>query len=198
MITICCVYWGDKYDRKYVSILQAMVKRNLTIPHKFVCFTDNPKGFQCETRKLPQGYKGWWNKISLFRKGQFEGKCLYLDLDIVLTGNIDDLVKLDGFHIWADPNVGGFNSSVMLFDPNEDVSKVWDEFDPKWIKKYHGDQDVITMMLPESKTFPEGWCLSYKKDCQMGVPRGTKIVVFHGRPNPSEFTSPWIKNYWKI
>ena len=36
-----CVYYGDKYIFKYVEVLYNMVKRNLTLPHKFICFTDS-------------------------------------------------------------------------------------------------------------------------------------------------------------
>lgn len=197
-LTVVCVCVGTKYPKKYVHILQAMVKKNLTVPHNFICVTDDAKGMNCKTIKAPNNLNGWWSKIYLFKSGLFKNKTLYLDLDIAITRNIDDLVKLDGFHIWADPNVGGFNSSIMLFDPNDDVSKVWTEFDQKWIKKYYGDQDVITMMLPNAKTFPDGWCWSYKRDCIISPPVGAKIVVFHGRPNPHECLKSWVGKYWKI
>ena len=41
MINIACVYYGDKYTFKYVENLYNMVKTNFTIPHRFICFTDN-------------------------------------------------------------------------------------------------------------------------------------------------------------
>ena len=40
MINVCCVYYGNKYKAEYVQKLYNMVKRNLTVPHKFICFTD--------------------------------------------------------------------------------------------------------------------------------------------------------------
>ena len=42
-MNFCCVYYGDKYDVKYVQNLYNMVQRHLTIPHKFYCFTDHVK-----------------------------------------------------------------------------------------------------------------------------------------------------------
>jgi hypothetical protein len=174
-----------------------MVARNLAIPHKFVCYTDDPKGLRCKTLPLPKGFEGWWNKIYLFKPGLFTGKCLFLDLDVVVTHSLDALAALDGFHIIEDWNVGGFNSSVMLFDPAEDVSRVWTDFEKSMTREFHGDQDVITAMLPESKIFPARWCVSYKTHSRIVPPNGSKIVIFHGRPNPHEMTSPWIRQYWR-
>ena len=42
-MNFCCVYYGDKYDVKYVQNLYNMIQRHLTIPHKFYCFTDHVK-----------------------------------------------------------------------------------------------------------------------------------------------------------
>ena len=47
MINFACVYYGDKYTRpptdpwSYLRNLYNMVERNLTIPYRFVCFTDS-------------------------------------------------------------------------------------------------------------------------------------------------------------
>ena len=45
-VNVMCLKWGNKYGPEYVNRLHNMVKRNLTIPHRFVCFTDDPKGLQ--------------------------------------------------------------------------------------------------------------------------------------------------------
>ena len=82
MLTVCCVKWGDKYPAEYVHKLQNGVSRHLTIPHRFVCFTDDPAGLECETKPLPDGLDGWWNKVWLFKRGLFDDRVIYLDLDI--------------------------------------------------------------------------------------------------------------------
>ena len=41
MINFVCIYYGNKYTFPYVKNLHNMVERNLTIPHRFICFTDN-------------------------------------------------------------------------------------------------------------------------------------------------------------
>ena len=194
MLTVACVNWGTKYPKEYVHVLKSMVEKNLTVPHRFVVFTDDPKGYNCETQPLPQGLDRWWNKIYLFKKGLFEDKCLFLDLDVVITGNLDELVSLDGFRIISDWHLDSYNSSVMMLG-NE--HKVWDDFNPRMMSQYPGDQDYITDKLPNKGTFPSSWCLSYRSHCQPGVPKNCKIVVFHGYPKPHEFPSNWVRELWR-
>ena len=43
MINFVCVFYGNKYKPIYVQHLYNMVKRHLTVDHKFVCYTDNTK-----------------------------------------------------------------------------------------------------------------------------------------------------------
>ena len=52
---VICMKWGDKYSADYVNILFNMVSRNLSIPFRFACFTDDPKGIneQVEVFNLP-------------------------------------------------------------------------------------------------------------------------------------------------
>lgn len=195
MLTVACVNWGTKYPPLYVSILEAMVKRNLTVPHEFVCLTDKPENYTCKTIKLPEGLEGWWNKVYLFKKGLFNGKVLFLDLDVVITGSLDDLVKLDGFVSIKDWNYDSYNSSVMILGDNPEI---WDDFTPEVAKRWHGDQDWITDKLPFRNYFPDEWCLSYRRSCIGGVPEGCKVVVFHGEPKPHNSRSHWVKKLWKV
>ena len=46
MLNFACVFYGDKYSNQLQTMvlcknLYNMVQRNLTIPHRFICFTDN-------------------------------------------------------------------------------------------------------------------------------------------------------------
>ena len=59
MKNVVCLYWGNKYKVEYVKILYNMVQRHLTIPHKFIIYTEHVKmpkivkGDNVEVRKLP-------------------------------------------------------------------------------------------------------------------------------------------------
>jgi hypothetical protein len=194
VLEVACVNWGTKYDPRYVEILEAAVKRNLKAPHEFVCFTDNPKNYRCKTRTLPKGLEGWWNKLFLFSKGCFDSRVLFLDLDICVTGSLDELVEIPSpFCIIEDWHVPGYNSSVFVMDPDSHT-EVWEDFNST--EGFPGDQDWITHKIPNAPVFPSGWCVSYRSHAVPGVPRGTKVVVFHGTPKPHEFPSYWVKDYW--
>ena len=38
---IVCMKWGNAYGADYVNRLYNMVKRNMTRPFRFICFTDH-------------------------------------------------------------------------------------------------------------------------------------------------------------
>ena len=40
---VICIKWGDKFGANYVNSLYNMVERNLTLPHRFICFTDKTR-----------------------------------------------------------------------------------------------------------------------------------------------------------
>jgi hypothetical protein len=195
-LTVACVKWGTKYPAKYVNVLQAMVKRSLARDHEFVCFTDDPKGLKCETVKLPGDLKGWWNKLFLFKPGLFSGRVLFLDLDVCITGPLDDLVDYaTPFAIIEDWHLPGYNSSVFVMD-HDAHPQVWEEFEPRVAKRLHGDQDWITEKIPNAAIFPWPWCVSYRSHAVPGVPKGARVVVFHGEPKPHAMPSPWVERYW--
>ena len=43
---VICIKWGTKFGPEYVNRLYHMVEKNLSIPHRFVCFTDNSEGLE--------------------------------------------------------------------------------------------------------------------------------------------------------
>ena len=220
MINVVCVKWGTKYGPEYVNILRAMVKRNLSLPHRFVCFTDDTKGLNADIETFPLDethLEGWWNKVTLFKPELFdlEGRTLYLDLDVVIVDSIDCFFDFnDEFVIIKEwncrPPKVWWNSSVFLYDIGK-LPFVWDNFNVKEcdtiIESLAGDQMWITSQLPNAKNWPLDWCSSFKWNCaKHGTPRDCKIVVFHGQPNPPEAiagevqrypAAPWIAAHWK-
>ena len=100
--------WGTKYGPEYVNRLYHTTKRNITLPFKFICYTDDSNGFESgiEVRPLPEmdipndNDRGW-RKLALFRKDVgLDGRILFMDLDTVIVGNIDDYFTLDGDFIF--------------------------------------------------------------------------------------------------
>ena len=194
---VICVNHGTKYPPIYVETLQAMVERNLTLPHEFICFTDCPENYDCKTIKLPDGYSSWWNKVCIFQSGLFgkDDKVLYLDLDIVITGNIDFLFEHEGFTAMKDYLHDAYNSSVMLLGYNPEI---FEECTQEVMESFVGDQDWITHKIPYRQYFSDELVRSYRHTCSLGVPEGCRIVVFHGFPKPHEYPANWVGKFWKL
>lgn len=224
MFNLVCVKWGSKYGPEYVNTLYSMAKRNVSLPHRFVCFTENTQGLdpKIETKPLPSlpitnpTNQGWWFKLALFQNPLYDlsGKTLYVDLDVVLVDNIDCFFNYtDDFCIIKDWNSRNqrifYNSSVFCFEIGKHTN-LWDDFikNPELnMKTPGGDQMWITKQLTDAKFWPYEWCQSFKYQCQDGIPKDSKIIVFHGRPNPNEadnwnyrnkkYETSWIKEYWR-
>lgn len=209
MLNIVCVKQGQKYSAEYVNILFDMVARNLPdgFPGKFVCFTDDSAGLatNISIEKLPPGINGWWNKLALFRKEAFPkgNRILYFDLDTIIVGQLDELVKYSGkFGILKDffkPTQYG--SAVMMWTAGEHT-QIWN----RWILEGRpelpdGDQEWIQIVVEDVDYFQDlypGAICSYKLNCQPYPPRGTKVVCLHGNPKPHEAKDKWIADVWKI
>ena len=100
-LTIICMKWGTKYEASYVNKLYSMVERNLSSSFRFVCFTDDPIGIkECvETYDLPPiaipsgSPERGWRKLTVLGKtsAKLHGRCLFLDLDVIIVGNLDEI-----------------------------------------------------------------------------------------------------------
>jgi hypothetical protein len=180
MITVACVKWGTKYGPEFVNRLYYMVERNLTIPFRFCCYTEDATDLIPEVNVIPiesDDLEGYWNKVALFKL--FTGKVLYIDLDTVIQNNIDKLIThspvLCGVKTyWSEISTDGseyyvtmkwktpFNSSVMVWNA-EDYYWVWDVFASDmdmYILKYFGDDKFLGNEVPNKTAFPKGWIYS--------------------------------------
>jgi hypothetical protein len=132
-----------------------MVRRNLTVPHKFICVTneviDGVETFPLDYSKHVPG--------TIFMRlmqhnpvigAQLGERILSLDLDVVITGSLDKLVsRPEDFIIWKNPNFPApkrayFQSSVQLFTPGS-KPELYEDFDPattpKWVNWRFGGRE---------------------------------------------------------
>lgn len=218
MYNIVCLKWGNKYSVDYVNNLYNMVKRNCTLPFNFYCITDNHSQINKNIiiKELNMNAIGWWNKIGLFKENAFDlsGPTLFLDLDVVIVSNINNMLTYsDSFTIIKDwgSREGNviYNSSVFFMKINEHT-QVYEEFirNNNITKSMHGDQNLITKMIKKVNFWPKEWCRSFKFECVKGdrtsfIPENSKIIIFHGKPDPhdcleknSKFKADWVKNFW--
>jgi len=93
---IVCIKHGDKYSPDYVNKLFHMVERNLSLPYRFICLTENPTGLDAEIEVSPiltKNLNDSYIKFGLFEKHLHDitGEVLFLDLDMVIINPIDEL-----------------------------------------------------------------------------------------------------------
>lgn len=192
-LTVWAVFWGNKYHKAYVYALRDAVEKYLTIPHEFKCITtEKLEGINTVTPYVP--YHGWWQKIGLFAPRQATGPSIYLDLDVVITKNIDYLADYtDTFSApanWAQSGHGGIQSSVMCWPGNWTLplDKInW----PADSERFWGDQEYLWDLLGDDwQKIPN--IGSYKYHCRENIPDWLNIMCFHGKPDPHEITDEWI------
>lgn len=213
-INILCMKWGTKYGPEYVNKLYGMVSRNLSRPFRFVCLTDNKEGIHPEVDclplpelELPPGApERGWNKLTTFINPLFDiqGKTLFLDLDVVIVGELDCFFNLEGdFYIIRDfvRKDGTGNSSVYLFraGAHADIIEYFRKNFADIQKKHRNEQEFLSHYLLSRKQleyWPSDWCRSFKYDCLPGVlgswfseskvPENARVIIFHGNPNPDD------------
>ena len=185
-LTVACVNHSDYLSMgdRYVNTLREMVARNLSLPHEFVCLKDVGE------------LTGYWSKIELFRPGRFEGRVLYMDLDSVIVGPLDELAQTKGIIDLADWGwpTHTFGSGVMVWDGGEH-QEIFTKFG-EWVPNvFEGDQDWITH-LGGWKALPAHLCRSYRYDCVKAPPNGCVHVSMHGSPKPHEVVDGWVPGKW--
>ena len=231
-VNIVCLKWGSKYPAEYVNRLYRMVRSNITRPYRFICLTEQAEGIvdgvEIRPIALDPDIRGWWYKLQLFQEqlSDISGATLFVDLDVVIVGNIDALFdyQADAFCIIRDLQAGKvYNSSVFRLNIGQ-FAHVWQDFqtDKKAIvARLHGDQDWISECIHDAQLWPSEWVVSFKKQCQARdkrswgvvgewlrskgflqakgeaiIPPGARIVYFHGKPDPDDVAD---SNYgiWK-
>jgi hypothetical protein len=228
-LNVVCIKWGTKYPPEYVNHLGRSIRRCLTIPHRFVCLTDDRGGIDhdIETKPLVEDLPGWWNKIALFKSSihDLRGTLLYLDLDMVIVRDLDELATYHGEFL-AVPTFrreGEFASALMRFEIGH-CQRVWDLFKPRAhdvMRAIQGDQNWINAccttirehestqkvrdlwpeVTPQScliDPLPRLWFPDFKGELQDGPHRladVAKVIVFHGKPMVHEVE--WVARLWR-
>lgn len=199
---VICLKYGNKYSADYVNRLNRMVRRNLTLPYEFVCFTEDSTGLDPEIRIEPLAnipVVGWWFKPMFFDpEFSLKGTVLFLDLDLVIFNNINYLFSynIDNFCIIRDfnrhaiPNYNKFNSSVFRLNTGQH-SQVYTDFlknIQSISKKFQGDQDWMRKCIDKDYVFwPDDWIQSYKWEMRSKPrfntePRGQRDFAVSGEP----------------
>lgn len=221
-VNILCIKWGTRYPASYVNFLHAGVRRHLRQPFRFVCCTDDSAGLAAGVETVPfpanPGLKRGWPDVLVKLLvtqdgfGELAGPTLFLDLDVVILGNLAGFFTYEPgknciIHNWVNPRkeligrrppVG--NSSVFRFEAGRS-NYIYKTFQREMaqaenLSVFNTEQAFLTHAMGEVRWWPEAWTRSYKRHCRPAfplnlfctpkAPRDCRILVFHGRPDPDE------------
>ncbi len=236
---ILCMKWGTKYGPDYVNRLYGMVRRHLRGEFRFVCLTDRSEGVRTEVQclpipdlALPDGLpERGWKKLTTFAADLYglKGTALFLDLDVVIVDDITPFFEHPGdfliIHDWKRPWRITGNSSVYRFELGTH---------PEVLERFRAEHENIRARLRNEQAWlsealhqqgqlgywPSEWCASWKYHCvprfplnyfqAPAVPRGARILVFHGVVNPPDaiagrsmgnwrrtLAAPWLEEHWQ-
>lgn len=232
MITV--VFWKWKKDgyrstfgADQVNIAANMVRRNTTLPVRFLCVTDDPEGIEIDTVPLwdnpcadygSDSAPNCFVRLKAFDcdvKEMFGPRFIWMDLDMVILGNIDHILSAPyDFAMWGDTRYNGqFNGSLCLMNAGA-RPQVWEDF-----KGMQSHKEALASGFFGSD---QGW-ISYKTSMnghKFGVkdgvysfnidmknkqvkkpPKDAKIIFFHGQYDPwmhnVQNDYPWIKEHYR-
>ncbi len=196
-VNVVCMKWGTRYAADWVNRLSAMVRRNTSWSVRLICFTDDPKGIRPDVECHPMPEVEFdprigrhWPKLGLMRKGiaGLEGMTLYIDLDVVVIGNLDPFFTFPArfcmVREWKDSHLGYGNSSVVRFFAGLE-SAVLDRFyatPPDVIARVYSckEQNFLTRAVGDVTFWPDEWCPAFSHAC---LPR-SRIFRYFARPIP--------------
>jgi hypothetical protein len=217
-----------EYTAEHVNILSAMLKRNLTIPYKLFCITDDPTGLGKDIEymplwsdpyvEVPPNKPNCYRRLKMYSRDairMFGERILSIDLDCVIVDNIDSLVdRKEDFVAWNKQGVP-YQGGLILHKTGTRVF-LWEDFDPaespKLGKKMNfvgSDQAWVSAKLPAGEgiwTAERHGVLSYKSHIRNNaeyletgkLPEGAKIIFYHGSPKPWETKDRFVIDHWRL
>lgn len=207
------------YDAKHVLTLKAMVERHLSIPHEFICVTDDPTGLD-GIKTIPLWDKcrhlgGCYNRLYAFSEDMrsvIGDRFVMIDLDCVIVNDItslfdvDDDFKINGY-FFSDMDQH-YNGGLVLMNAGA-RKQVWDDFHPIHSPNQIGntnyvigsDQAWIRIRLGkgENRFTEEEGVYNFIRLKNRELPENARIVFFAGKRDPSTcLDTDWVREHWRI
>lgn len=208
------------FNAAHVNIWAAMVRRHCTLGIELACVTDIPEGIDPSIRIIaPPGFHdglqtpGWkgarpscYRRLAMFRPDAaalFGKRFVCMDLDCVISGNIDHLLdRPDDIVLNGPSHVGTryrYNGSMLLMTAGCRPS-VYEQFTPKKAeeasRRFVGsDQAWLAHSLgPGVKTWgPADGVVRW------GAKQGGAIMFFPGNVKPWDaLGDPWVAEHYRM
>jgi len=228
MISVIAWYWKQPQSRAHygpenVNTWAAMVRRNLSMPHRLAVVTDLPQGIDpsIEIITPPGDFVGlqtptWCNgkpncfrRLAMFRRdaGKLFGKrFVSMDLDCVIGGPLDPLFdrKEDLVLFKGTSDKRPYNGSLMLMTAGA-RPKVYDDFTPEGaaeagIRFRGSDQSWLAYCLGWGEaTFDKTDGVRFWPDWQPKSKETPRVLFFPGKLKPWDIAPaiPFIRDNYR-
>jgi hypothetical protein len=220
---IISLKYGTRYSADYVNVLFNTCRKAMQGPFRFVCLTDDPKGLVAGIEALPipdvgltpqEWYRGGiWPKLGIYDRALhgLTGRCLFIDLDMVVVSDLDAFFAQKGTFIginetsaWGRDPYGApkLCSAIIAFDAGSlpHLAEGFTANKAEILSIYRTEQDYTAATLPVITYWPDDWVISFKRKLRRPIgldlllpprepPPGTKVLAFHGTPRPIDLIS---------
>lgn len=220
---VLCMKWGTLFGPDYVNVLYSACQAHISGPFRFVCLTDDATGLSSgvETFPIPDigcstemWFNGAWPKLAVFAKDLYglTGRALFIDMDTVVTGNLDrffdhdaPLIGIDTGKNWHRGGVPGpagkhpplLGTGVFAFTLGAE-SQILERFQTDPAAAFAADkiEQVWVQAHAHSVAYwPAEWVISFKRWLRRPIgldllrapkapPPEAGVVAFHGDPRP--------------
>ena len=226
-LNIVCFYWkgkrGTGWDdvklaNKYINNLYKGVCNHLKTKFNFYCFYQKDLKLEKvlpEIKMIPftsPNWRGRIPKLKVFDKdNNFKGRVILLDLDIIITGELDTLFSYNGPFMTRGSFIGKNNSQGdMIFFEGGTYTHFWE-----FVK---GENDLVKFAKGNERSFYNryfgkfmkeeidyiqdkypGKIFSFKRHIgdKGAIPKNCSIITCHGMPKLHTIKNPNIRKYWK-
>jgi hypothetical protein len=206
---IVTTWSGECFTAKHVQALARQCAEHAPLD-EFVCITNEKvPGVECWPNR--NKWPGWWVKFEAFAP-DIKGTILYMDIDTVITGSLEDIVRVEKLTLLRDfyrngrgrSKVEGLQASLMLL-PEADRAEPWARFTHNptafmGMNRVKGDQPMLEQCYmgyaQKWQDILPGQLVSWKVDCggepnmfkpqTPVIPADARTIIFHGRPRPWE------------
>jgi hypothetical protein len=204
---------------KYVNNLYRGVVSNSSDQIEFICFTNTTlqqldKGIEVRRFKTV-GLKGVLPRMYMFSEaaGLFGKQVLCIDIDVLITGSLDDILSYQGRYCTRESFVPGeagvIDGDVQSFYACKDLEDIfWKPLEVATNESHkiaNGRErlwlrHVATGFADTWQKFTPGQVVSYKFDIKnkfiIRKPAEARIISCHGFPRPHQLETKWAKQYW--
>jgi hypothetical protein len=204
VITVATLLWdankrsydfSTMYDESWVIKLYNGFSRNLSVPWRFVLFTDRMRDLPDEIKQdlLRTEEPDYSACVEPYRYGC---PMILVGLDTIVVGSCDHLAAYCLTHtrlaLPRDPfdQKKACNGVALIPEGQQHVYRNWPkgENDMVWVRKQ--EHNLIDDLFP-------GQVVSYKGHVKANGLGNARICYFHGREKPHELDLPWIKEHWR-